>query len=92
MLVGNKRGPPKTLAFFAPARFALLRCKTPKTLVVHWRADFASMSPLRSPGSRGHIAFDYRNSTAHYGMTSFDVRENRLSIVRLAARRQLAIR
>src|ERR1039458_8738169 len=27
-------GPPKTLWFFAPARFALLRCKTPKTLAV----------------------------------------------------------
>ena len=61
--------PPKTLVFFAPARFALLRRKTPKTLVVHWRADFASMSPLRSVGSRGHIAFEYCNSTAHSRLT-----------------------
>jgi hypothetical protein len=41
-------GPPKTLWFFASARFALLRCKTPKTLAVPLairpRSDVAAAS------------------------------------------------
>ena len=40
--------PPKTLVFFAPARFATLRCKTPKTvavlLAIRLRADVAASS------------------------------------------------
>jgi len=63
------------LGFFAPARFALLDCKTPKTVAAHWRADFASMSPLRAAGFRGHIVFSYHNSTAESRATSFNARE-----------------
>jgi hypothetical protein len=43
-------GPPKTLWFFAPARFALLRCKTPKTLA--WAAAIRFRSDVAAP-SRG---------------------------------------
>jgi len=65
-LVHRPHVPPKTLVFF---RSGSLRYKTPRTLVVHWRADFASMSPLRHVGSRAHIVFGYRNSTVHSRMT-----------------------
>jgi hypothetical protein len=34
------------------------------------------MSPLRAVGSRGHITFSYRNSTAHSRVISFSVRES----------------
>jgi hypothetical protein len=46
MPVCSSCGPPKTLVFFAPARFALLRCKTPKTVAapfaIKLRSDVAA--------------------------------------------------
>ena len=59
-------GPPKTLWFFASARFALLRCKTPKTLAVPFairpRRDVTAASrrfsrPHRFPKSQLRSAF-----------------------------------